>query len=145
MYFDFEDYHPDIAPVGTALTRLEVVLLSIIFHLLMVIGILVAPRYFPALLQPASAAQPLIVGPQDRTQFVFVQPRLERPVPRAPERAEPSDRDRMAATPFKPPQPATNPLPYNRGNTADRVDTPARRAEVARGQGPQPEPQQMAR
>lgn len=146
MYFDFEDYHPDIARVGRALTRLEVVLLSIIFHLLMVIGILVAPRYFPALLQPAHAAQPLtIVQPQDRTQFVFVQPRLERPVPRAPERAEPSDRDRLAATPFKPPQPATNPLPYNRGNSPDRVDTPAQRPQVARGQGPQPEPQQMAR
>ena len=37
MYFDFEDYHPDIAPVGRSLTRLEVVLLSIIFHLVMVI------------------------------------------------------------------------------------------------------------
>jgi len=31
MYFDFEDYHPDIYPVGRALTRLEVILLSIIF------------------------------------------------------------------------------------------------------------------
>jgi hypothetical protein len=37
MYFDFEDYRPDIFPVGRALTRLEVVLLSIIFHLVMVI------------------------------------------------------------------------------------------------------------
>src|SRR5262245_6708794 len=143
MYFDFEDYHPDIQLVGRALTRLEVVLLSIIFHLLMVIGILLASKYFPALLVPAEAAQkPLIVQQQDRTQFVFVQPRLERPVPRAPERAEPSDRDRLATTPFKPPQAPTNPLPYNRGNTPERVDTPARRPEVARGQGPQPEPQQ---
>ena len=145
MYFDFEDYHPDIPRVGRALTRLEVVLLSIIFHLVMVIGILLAPKYMPALLQPARVAGPLLIQPQDRTQFVFVQPRLERPVPRAPERAEPSDRDRMAATPFKPPQPQTNPLPYNRGNSADRVDTPAERPQVARGQGPQPEPAQMAR
>src|SRR5581483_10832920 len=135
MYFDFEDYHPDIQPVGRALTRLEVVLLSIIFHLLMVIGILVAPKYMPALLVPAEVAQkPLLVQPQDHTQFVFVQPRLERPVPRAPERAEPSDRDRIATTPLKPQQP-TNPLPYNRGNTPERVDTPAQRPEVARGQG----------
>ena len=146
MYFDFEDYHPDIQTVGRALTRLEVVLLSIIFHLLMVIGILLAPKYFPALLVPAEVAQrPLLVQPQDRTQFVFVQPRIERPVPRAPDRAEPSDRDRLAATPFKPPQPPQNPLPYNRGNTPERVDSPAQRPEVARGQGPQPEPQQSAR
>ncbi len=144
MYFDFEDYHPDIQTVGRALTRLEVILLSIIFHLLMVIGILVAPKYFPALLVPAQVARPLMVQPQDRTQFVFVQPRIERPTPRSPQRAEPSDRDRMAATPFKPPQPS-NPLPYNRGNSPERVDTPAQRPEVARGQGPQPEPQQMAR
>ncbi len=144
MYFDFEDYHPDIQTVGRALTRLEVILLSIIFHLLMVIGILVAPKYFPALLVPAQVARPLMVQPQDRTQFVFVQPRIERPTPRPPQRAEPSDRDRMAATPFKPPQPS-NPLPYNRGNSPERVDTPAQRPEVARGQGPQPEPQQMAR
>jgi TonB family protein len=145
MYFDFEDYHPDIAPVGRALTRLEVILLSIIFHLLMVIGILLAPKYFPALLAPAQVANPLLVQqPQDQMRFVFVQPRLERPAPRAPERAEPSDRDRLATTPFQPPKPS-NPLPYNRGNTQERVDTPAQRPEVARGQGPQPEPQQMAR
>ncbi len=144
MYFDFEDYHPDIQPVGRALTRLEVVLLSIIFHLLMVIGILLAPKYFPALLAPAEVPnKALVLQPQDRTQFVFVQPRLERPVPRAPQHAEPSDRDRLAATPFKPPQPPQNPLPYNRGNTQERVDTPAQRPEVARGQGPQPEPQQQ--
>ncbi len=142
MYFDFEDYHPDIQPVGRALTRLEVILLSIIFHLLGVIAILLAPRYFPALFVPAQVKQsPLLVQPQDQMQFVFVQPRVERPAPRAPERAEPSDRDRLATTPFQPPKPS-NPLPYNRGNTQERVDAPSQRAEVARGQGPQPEPQQ---
>ena len=146
MYFDFEDYHPDIEPVGRALTPLEEVLLTIIAHLLLVIGILLAPKYFPSLLVPAQATpNALAVQPQDHTQFVFVQPRLERPVPRAPQRAEPSDRDRLAATPYKPPQPPQNPLPYNRGNTPERVDTPAQRPEIARGQGPQPEPQQMAR
>jgi len=143
MYFDFEDYHPDIQPVGRALTRLEVILLTIIFHLLMVIGILLAPRYFPAFLAPAQVARPLTIQPQDQTRFVFVQPRVERPAPRAPERAEPSDRDRLAATPFKPPKPPQNPLPYNRGNTQERVDAPAERPQVARGQGPQPEPQQQ--
>jgi TonB family protein len=144
MYFDFEDYHPDIQPVGRALTRLEVVLLTIIFHLLGIIGILVAPKYMPAFLRPVPVPQQLVLNqPQDRTQFVFVAPRVERPVPRAPERAEPSDRDRMAATPFKPEKPPQNPLPYNRGNTPERVDTPAQRQEVARGQGPQPEPQQQ--
>ena len=44
MYFDFEDYHPSIEPVGRALTRLEMMLLTIIFHLLTVILILVSPK-----------------------------------------------------------------------------------------------------
>ena len=47
MYFDFEDYHPDITPVGRAISWREGVLLSIIAHLVMVILILVAPRWFP--------------------------------------------------------------------------------------------------
>src|SRR5207302_1322767 len=63
MYFDFEDYHPDIYPVGRALTRLEVILLSIIFHLVMVIVILVSPKYFPALF-----ASPPAMGQLARNQ-----------------------------------------------------------------------------
>ena len=47
MYFDFEDYHPSIEPVGRALTKLEMVLLTIIFHLLMVIVILLSPKWLP--------------------------------------------------------------------------------------------------
>ena len=47
MYFDLEDYHPDITPVGQAISWREGVLLSIIAHLLMVILILVAPKWFP--------------------------------------------------------------------------------------------------
>ena len=34
MYFDFEDYRPDITPVGRAISWREGVLLSIIVHLL---------------------------------------------------------------------------------------------------------------
>jgi TonB family protein len=147
MYFDFEDYHPDIFPVGRALTRLEVVLLSIIFHLVMVIVILLAPRYFPDLFAPRDvAAAPLLLNqpPKDQTRFVFVQPRLERPVTKPPQIAEPSDLDRQAQSPQRAPNP-TNPLPFNRGNTPERMDQPAERPQVARGQGPQPEPSQMAR
>ncbi len=148
MYFDFEDYHPDIYPVGRALTRLEVILLSIIFHLVMVIVILVSPKYFPALFA-SPPAKPLAIleqPPRDRTQFVFVAPRVERPAPKPPQVAEPSDRDRMARAPERSDKP-TNPLPFQRGNSPERVDEPAQRQQMARGQGPQPEPSmgQMAR
>ena len=92
MYFDFEDYHPDISPVGQAISWREGVLLSIIAHLMAVILILVAPKWFPFLTAPPRPRVALV--PQDQreqTQFVFVSPRLERPVSKAPDRAEPSD------------------------------------------------------
>ena len=146
MYFDFEDYHPDIIPVGRALTRLEVVLLSIIFHLVMVIVILLAPRYWPDLFVPTSKPTPLVLAdaPREQPRFVFVQPRVERPVPKPPPNAEASDLNREARSPLQAPKP-TNNMPFNRGNTPERMDQPAERPQVARGRGPEPEPSQMAR
>ena len=52
MYFDLEDYHPDISPVGQAISWREGVLLSIIAHLVAVILILVMPKWFPWLTEP---------------------------------------------------------------------------------------------
>jgi TonB family protein len=136
MYFDFEDYHPDIAPVGRTLTRLEVVLLSIIFHLVMVIVILLSPRWFPTLFAPAHPVVLAEQRPHDQTQFVFVQPRNDLKAPRPPARAEPSDQDRMARAPERAPKPE-NPLPFSRGNTPERVERTPNDAQ--RGQGPAPD------
>ena len=141
MYFDFEDYRPDINPVGRAISWREGVLLSIIAHMGAVILILLFPRLFPF---DAEAARARVLAAQqqrlqDQTRFVFVQPRLERPVPKAPDIAEPSDRDRLARSPERVQKPE-NPLPYSRGNSPERVDEPRQPREVARGQGSQPEP-----
>jgi TonB family protein len=138
MYFDFEDYHPDISPVGQAISWREGVLLSIIAHLMAVILILVAPKWFPFLTAPPRPRVALVPKDQrERTQFVFVSPRLERPVPKAPDRAEPSDLNRSARSVERAPKPE-NPLPYSRGNSPERVEEPPR--QTARGQGPQPDP-----
>jgi TonB family protein len=138
MYFDFEDYHPDITPVGQAISWREGILLSIIAHLLVIILVLVAPKWFPFLTAPprprAVAVQP---PPAEKTRFVFVQPRVERPVPRAPDRAEASDLDRMARSRERAERP-TNPLPYARGNSPERIEELQRQA--ARGRGPEPDP-----
>jgi len=138
MYFDFEDYHPDITPVGQAISWREGVLLSIIAHLLVIILVLVAPKWFPFLTAPprprAVAVQP---PPSEKTRFVFVQPRVERPVPKAPDRAEASDLDRMARSRERAERP-TNPLPYARGNSPERIEELQRQA--ARGRGPDPDP-----
>jgi TonB family protein len=138
MYFDLEDYHPDITPVGQAISWREGVLLSIIAHLVMVILILVAPKWFPWLIEPRRVQ---VVArqtpPEPPLQYMMVAPRLERPVAKAPERALPSDLNRSAASPERAKKPE-NMEPFSRGNSPERVDEPPK--QLARGQGPQPDP-----
>jgi TonB family protein len=139
MYFDFEDYHPDIQPVGRAISWREGVLLSIIVHLAMIIVILLFPRWFPFDEAAARARMHALEVRQaeQQPQFVFVQPRLERAVPKPPDRGDASDRDRLARAPEKAERP-TNPLPFARGNTPERVEEPPK--QMARGRGPDPDP-----
>ena len=141
MYFEIDDYRPDITPVGRAISWREGVLLSIIFHLLAVILILVFPKLFPFDAKAAQARAALLQQKQpDDTRFVFVQPRNDLAAPKPPPRAPNSDKDRVASAPERAPKP-TNPLPFSRGNTPERVEAPPPPAP-ARGQGPAPEPQQ---
>ena len=77
MYFEIDDYRPDITPVGRAISWREGILLSIIFHLLVVILILVFPKFFPFDAKAAQARAALMQQQRqpDDTRFVFVQPR----------------------------------------------------------------------
>jgi TonB family protein len=138
MYFDFEDYRPDTPTIGRVISWREGVLLSIIVHLTLIILILVAPRLFPESFQ-AMRAQLLAQQQklQDQARFVFVQPRIDRPAAKPPERTEFSDLDREARAPRRAERP-TNPLPYSRGNSPERVE--ALREETRRGRGPEPDP-----
>jgi TonB family protein len=136
MYLDFEDYRPSIEPVGRALTPLEMVLLTIVFHLVMVILILMSPKWLPKFLTP-TPVQAIALQPREHTQFVFVQPRNDIKAPRPPDRGEASDMDRMARTRERAPKPA-NTMPFARGNTPERVEQVPQ--ERPRGQGPAPDP-----
>jgi len=140
MYFDFEDYRPDISPVGRVISWREGILLSIIGHMGLVILILLAPRWFPF---DASAAHARALLPQpppsEPPRFVFVQPRVDLRALKPPPRAESSDIDREARAPEHAPNP-TNPLPFSRGNTPERVEQLER--QLPRGRGPDPEPAQ---
>lgn len=137
MYFEIDESHPDIVPVGSVMSWREGVLLSIIVHLIFVIIAMKAPDMFGVDLDAVRARQEAAEkkASDEKTRFVFVQPRIEMKAQRPPARAEASDLDRQAASPKSVPQP--NPLPYSRGNTTERVE----RAEqqVARGQGPSPD------
>jgi TonB family protein len=140
MYFEIEDYRPDITPVGSAISWREGVLLSIIAHLTFVIVLLLFPKLFSG--DESARARALLARQQEEKReaprFVFVAPRLDRPAPRPPQRAEPSDQDRIARAPERAPKP-TNPLPFSRGNSPERVEAPPPPSQ-ARGQGPEPEP-----
>jgi TonB family protein len=144
MYFDFEDYRPDITPLGRAISWREGVLLSVILHLAFVIVLLIWPEAF--FTDPANAPAHVAAVTPERDEppprFVFVEPRVDTPAPKPPPRGEASDQDRVARAPERSPSPS-NPLPFSRGDTSERVErmTP----EVARGQGPSPEPSDAQR
>jgi hypothetical protein len=139
MYFDFEDYRPDISPVGRAISWREGVLLSIIFHLLMVIVFVLWPRLFVVDPAVARARQLALEQQQERQQprFVFVQPREDFKASKPPDRAEFSDQDRQARAREQAKKPA-NPMPLSRGNTPERIERAEEQA--ARGRGPEPQP-----
>ena len=146
MYFEIDDYRPDITRVERAISWREGVLISIIFHLLFVIVVLLFPRLFPGWFQNAARARAALIQQQeaqrDQPRFVFMAPLNDVAARKAPPRAEPSDKDRISRAPEKAPKP-TNPLPFSRGNSPERVETaPATPPAQARGQGPTPDPAQ---
>jgi TonB family protein len=130
MYFNFEEDRPDTPTIARAISAREGVMLSVILHLLAVIIILVLPTL--PFVREAEARRQQALEEQRRLElerirqnarFVFVQPRLETPAPPRP-RADLSDLDRQARTVERAPRP-TNPLPFARGNSPERIDAPA--------------------
>ena len=145
MYFDFEDGHPDLARVPSALTAREGVLLSIIVHLAIALVAVLLPEtdWWKARLAERQAEleriQAAVVEKQrDQPRFVFMQPQVEL-APRTPPRpdAPNSDLDRTAVTRERAPVPA-NPQPFSRGNTPEHVEAspPPAPPQMARNQGP---------
>ncbi|RPJ69457.1 MAG: hypothetical protein EHM24_18535 [Acidobacteria bacterium] len=128
MYFDFEDNHPDITPIGRAISWREGVLLSIIFHLVVVIGSLLMPEFPGAEAARKRAEEAALLAAQQQQEaprFVFVQPRLDTPAPKPPPpQADASDKDRLARAPERAPDPR-NAMPFSRGNTPEPVEMPA--------------------
>jgi TonB family protein len=125
MYFDFEDYRPDVHPVGRAISWREGVLISIIVHLAGIIALLLLPDLVPTdphVRETEVLAAAPTPAPEEQPRFVFVQPRVDTPSPRPPARAELSDENRVARAPERAPEPR-NPLPLSRGNSPERVES----------------------
>jgi TonB family protein len=139
IHFDFEDRYQDEQIVGTAISRREAVLMSVVFHSLLAVTLLLAPRipFVQALLERSPEEMAALQArqrhqPQENRTFVFVQPRVDIEAPKPPPRAEASDKDRVAQTVERAPNP-TNTLPFSRGNSSNRVEA----SEIERPRGPE--------
>ncbi|MGE0464252.1 MAG: TonB family protein [Vicinamibacterales bacterium] len=139
MYFDFDDRYSDVEPVGRAINLRDGVVVSVLVHAIIIVGLLFAPAFLPE--RPLAAKDELVrlerEPEAEAPRFVFVQPRLDLPAPKPPERAELSDIDRQARNRERPPI-IDNPLPFARGNSTERVESMP--DERARGRGPAEEP-----
>ena len=139
MYFNFDENHPDTPRLGSTLTVLERVLLTTVVYLLVVITVLVVPKtewYKAQLLareqERLEELQQIQKQQQENARFVFMAPKVDMKAPEPPKRAELSDIDRRASAPERAAKP-TNPLPFSRGNSPERV-------EEAMGPRDRPEP-----
>ena len=152
IHFDIDDRYQDDNVVGHAINRRDGVLLSVIFHTLAAVALIIGPQL--PMFQPTPEEleqQQAELERQRETaaqRMVFVDPKVDIPALRPPDRAELSDIDRQAQDPVIARAPE-NPLPFSRGNSSERVES----AEEERARGaedpekpPQPEPEsQMAR
>ncbi len=136
MLFDFDDRYSDIEPVGSAINRRDGVAVSIGFHVALFALLMFLPDLLPQR-QPQEMPPPDQQRAENQPTFVFVQPKMDLPPTRQPERAEMSDVDRSARSPDRVPE-LTNPLPAARGNSAERAE--ATLEEKMRGEGPAPQP-----
>ena len=143
IHFDFEERYQDELVVGSAITRREAIAYGVVVHAVILTILFVGPRF--SLFQPSpeelEARQQQLQQQQAQNRtFVFVQPKLDMPARQPPPRAELSDVDRKAQSIERAPVPQ-NPLPYSRGNSAERTE--ASNADRPRGEeAPQPQPPQ---
>lgn len=147
MYFDFEDYRPETPTIESAISRREAVVLSVAVHVVLVVAMIMAPRYLPAptaaelAARQAALERQVLQQQRNQRRFVFVQPRVDLEALRPPDRGDDSDKNRTARAPERAKEP-TNPLPFSRGNSPERVEAPLEAR--ARGRGATPDPSREA-
>jgi len=142
IHFDIDNRYQDESLVGSAISRREGVIYSVVGHLLLILAILLVPklpmfRVSPEELARRRAEFEQKLREQADRRFVFVQPRIDMKAVEPPERAPLSDLDRRAQTRETPPN-ATNPAPFARGNTAEEIE--AQNNERAAGEQNQNQP-----
>lgn len=136
MYFEIEDSHPETPTLERAISRREGVLFSIVGHAVALLAIVFVPElpFVQRAIARAEAARLRAMElAREREQagarrFVFVQPRADFEAAKPPPEPELSDRNRLAQTIERALRP-TNPLPFARGNSPERVEVEKPSAE----------------
>ena len=156
IHFDFDDRYQDELVVGSAISKREGVLVSTVFHALLLGLILFGPEWTFLKPDPAeieARQQELLQQQREREEavrrFVFVQPRVDFEAKQPPPRSELSDINRKSQAPRLAPTPS-NPLPFSRGNSVERTESaPEERARGAETEippntePPKPQPQEQ--
>jgi TonB family protein len=149
IQFDLDERYRDENVVGSAISRREGVVMSVVFHGLLAAALLIGPdlpMFQPTPEELAQRQAELERQEEEaRRRFVFVQPRVDLRSEQPPPVAELSDENRRAQTPQVARVPE-NPLPFSRGNSTERVEEEI--PERARGPEGPPQPEaepEMAR
>jgi TonB family protein len=126
IHFDIDNRYQDELIVGSAISRREGVIFSVVSHIALILAIVLVPKLPMFQVTPEELARRRAelerqLRAQQDQRFVFVQPRIDMKALKPPERAPLSDEDRRAQTRETPPN-ATNPLPFTRGNSSERVE-----------------------
>src|SRR5689334_10108944 len=117
MYLDLQDLRPDTPRVPSVISVREGVLLSLVFHAVMLLFVLFGPTEW---LESKLVEQQVPPQQQEPIRFVQVTPLKEVPAPPPVRPTIQSDLDRRSATRERAPVPE-NPQPFSRGNTPERV------------------------
>ena len=126
IHFDIDSRYEDELVVGSAISRREGVIFSVVSHILVILAVILGPRLPMFQVSPEELAQRRAeferkMREEADQRFVFVQPRVDMKALQPPERAPLSDVDRRAQTRETPPN-ANNPMPLARGNSSERVE-----------------------
>ena len=151
MYFDFDESHPETPSIERAISAREGWLLSLFVHAGLFLLLVFGPRlpFVQHMMAQAAAERARLAAEaqqralEQQPTFVFVKPRIDTPASRPPPRAELSDKDRMAQAPERAPNP-TNPMPFSRGNSAERV-VPSPDSRVAKDEERRMSPDEAAK
>ena len=147
IHFDLDQRYQDENVVGTAISKRDGVMMSVVFHGLLAAALILGPQLPMFQPSPEELQRRQVELERQaeaaRRRFVFVQPRVDMRAEQPPERAELSDEDRLAQT-LQAARTPENPLPYSLGDSSERVE--AELAERARGaeEPPRPEPDRDA-